>query len=52
MLANKSNIKQTDFFTFQSYPDEEHGLAGVRPHLYHSLENFLDECFEIKDAPQ
>lgn len=30
---------------FQSYPDEDHGLGSVRPHLYHSLESFLDECF-------
>ncbi|XP_030751090.1 venom dipeptidyl peptidase 4 isoform X2 [Sitophilus oryzae] len=28
-----------------SYPDEDHSLSSVRPHLYHSLENFLDECF-------
>lgn len=28
-----------------SYPDEDHSLGSVRPHLYHSLGNFLDECF-------
>ncbi|CAH1961628.1 unnamed protein product [Acanthoscelides obtectus] len=32
-------------FRQQSYPDEDHSLGLVRPHLYHSLENFLDECF-------
>ncbi|KAJ8970898.1 hypothetical protein NQ317_009050, partial [Molorchus minor] len=32
-----------------SYPDEDHGLGLVRPHLYHSLENFLDECFVESD---
>jgi dipeptidyl-peptidase-4 len=33
----------------QSYPDEDHSLGSVRPHLYHSLEDFLDECFIEKD---
>ncbi|XP_050306538.1 venom dipeptidyl peptidase 4 isoform X1 [Anthonomus grandis grandis] len=32
-----------------SYTDEDHSLNSVRPHLYHSLENFLDECF-AKDS--
>lgn len=31
-----------------TYPDEDHSLSGVRPHLYHSLERFFDSCF---DAP-
>nr|CAI5837059.1 unnamed protein product [Callosobruchus analis] len=35
-------------FRQQSYPDEDHSLGLVRPHLYHSLENFLDECFMEK----
>ncbi|KAI5632757.1 venom dipeptidyl peptidase 4 [Phthorimaea operculella] len=26
-----------------SYTDEDHGLVGVRPHLYHSLEKFFKE---------
>lgn len=29
-----------------SYPDEDHSLSGVRPHLYHSLERFFKNCFE------
>lgn len=29
-----------------SYPDEDHSLAGVRPHLYHTLGRFFSECFE------
>lgn len=29
----------------QSYADEDHGLANVRPHLYHSLDRFFGECF-------
>ncbi|CAG9767540.1 unnamed protein product [Ceutorhynchus assimilis] len=32
-----------------SYTDEDHSLSAVRPHLYHSLENFLDECF-VKES--
>ncbi|KAG5896521.1 hypothetical protein JTB14_020494 [Gonioctena quinquepunctata] len=36
-------------FRQQSYPDEDHSLGLVRPHLYHSLENFLDECFIEKE---
>ncbi|KAJ8921034.1 hypothetical protein NQ315_015830 [Exocentrus adspersus] len=39
-------LEQNDILFRQlSYPDEDHGLGLVRPHLYHSLENFLDECF-------
>jgi len=30
-----------------SYPDEAHGLVGLRPHFYHSLTDFLlNDCFE------
>lgn len=36
----------TDFhFKFQSYTDEDHSLANVRPHLYHGLGRFLNDCF-------
>uniref|UniRef100_A0A8D8BCF4 Venom dipeptidyl peptidase 4 n=4 Tax=Culex pipiens TaxID=7175 RepID=A0A8D8BCF4_CULPI len=28
-----------------SYPDEAHGLAGVQRHLYHTMDNFWNECF-------
>ncbi|ROT66610.1 hypothetical protein C7M84_015409 [Penaeus vannamei] len=28
-----------------SYPDENHGLAGVKRHHYHSMEDFLNDCF-------
>ncbi|XP_055593408.1 venom dipeptidyl peptidase 4 isoform X2 [Uranotaenia lowii] len=30
-----------------SYPDEDHSLAGVRPHLYHTLGRFFSECFDL-----
>ncbi|CAH0557866.1 unnamed protein product [Brassicogethes aeneus] len=43
-------LEQKDILFRQlSYPDEDHGLASVRPHLYHSLEHFLDECFLEKE---
>lgn len=32
-----------------SYPDEDHSLAGVRPHLYHTLGRFFSECFDLRD---
>ncbi|XP_055907459.1 venom dipeptidyl peptidase 4 isoform X2 [Eupeodes corollae] len=43
------NLERRDILFKQiSYPDEDHGLAGVRPHLYHSLDKFFGECFNIK----
>lgn len=39
-------LEQKDIlFRQQTYTDEDHGIAQTRTHLYHSLENFLDECF-------
>ncbi|KAL0273764.1 UNVERIFIED_CONTAM: hypothetical protein PYX00_006369 [Menopon gallinae] len=52
MMLSKA-LEQSDIlFRQQSYPDEDHGLDGVRPHLYHSLENFLDGCFETKEEQE
>ncbi|XP_063242355.1 venom dipeptidyl peptidase 4 [Bacillus rossius redtenbacheri] len=45
MLARALELSDIPF-SQQTYPDEDHGLAGVRPHLYHTLGAFLDECFE------
>lgn len=40
-------LEQKDIlFRQQTYTDEDHGIAQSRAHLYHSLENFLDECFQ------
>merc|ERR1712106_309785 len=34
-----------------SYPDEAHGLVGLRPHFYHSLTDFLlNDCFERNEV--
>ncbi|TRY64286.1 hypothetical protein TCAL_02614 [Tigriopus californicus] len=33
-------------FQEHTYTDENHGIVGLRPHLYHSLTNFLlNDCF-------
>ncbi|KYN35722.1 Venom dipeptidyl peptidase 4 [Trachymyrmex septentrionalis] len=41
-------LEQKDIlFRQQTYTDEDHGIVQSRAHLYHSLENFLDECFQI-----
>jgi dipeptidyl-peptidase-4 len=46
MILSRALERADILFRQQSYPDESHGLSGVRPHLYHSLENFLfEECF-------
>ncbi|XP_076165408.1 venom dipeptidyl peptidase 4 isoform X2 [Ptiloglossa arizonensis] len=40
-------LEQKDIlFRQQTYTDEDHGIVQSRAHLYHSLENFLDECYE------
>ncbi|XP_043250210.1 venom dipeptidyl peptidase 4-like isoform X2 [Colletes gigas] len=40
-------LEQKDIlFRQQTYTDEDHGIAQSSSHLYHSLENFLDECYE------
>ncbi|XP_059608400.1 venom dipeptidyl peptidase 4 isoform X2 [Phlebotomus argentipes] len=45
-MALSRSLEQHDVpFKQLTYPDEDHGLAGVRPHLYHSLGRFFDECF-------
>lgn len=48
MMLSKALEQKDILFRQQSYPDEEHGLSGVRPHLYHTLEDFLEECFNLK----
>ncbi|CAD6227686.1 GSCOCG00001366001-RA-CDS [Cotesia congregata] len=39
-------LEQKDIlFRQQTYTDEDHGIASTRLHLYHSMENFLGDCF-------
>lgn len=47
MLANVLEHKDI-MFRQLSYTDEDHGLVSVRPHLYHNLENFLNDCLHFK----
>ncbi|KAK3930969.1 Venom dipeptidyl peptidase 4 [Frankliniella fusca] len=45
MLSRK--LEEDDIlFRQQSYPDEEHGINFLQPHLYHTLQNFLMECYQ------
>ncbi|XP_052898593.1 venom dipeptidyl peptidase 4 [Anopheles moucheti] len=32
-------------FEQMSYPDEAHSLSGVQRHLYHTMDQFWDQCF-------
>nr|XP_026491309.1 venom dipeptidyl peptidase 4-like isoform X1 [Vanessa tameamea]XP_026491310.1 venom dipeptidyl peptidase 4-like isoform X1 [Vanessa tameamea] len=43
MLISRWLQRRDVYFTQMSYTDEDHGLGGVRPHLYHALEKFLRE---------
>ncbi|KAK9869862.1 hypothetical protein WA026_003587 [Henosepilachna vigintioctopunctata] len=45
LLWAKVLEQQDIFFRQMTYTDQVHDLGSVRPHLYHSLENFLEECF-------
>ncbi|XP_069698426.1 venom dipeptidyl peptidase 4 isoform X2 [Periplaneta americana] len=47
MMLAKTLEHNDVLFQQISYPDEEHGLTGVRPHLYHTLGHFLDNCFNL-----
>ncbi|XP_067612885.1 venom dipeptidyl peptidase 4-like isoform X2 [Eurosta solidaginis] len=43
------NLERLDILFKQiSYTDEDHSLASVRPHLYHSLDRFFGDCFNSK----
>ncbi|XP_030386247.1 venom dipeptidyl peptidase 4-like [Scaptodrosophila lebanonensis] len=48
-MALAKNLELRDIsFTQISYPDEQHGLIHVRPHLYHALNRFFGDCFGNK----
>ena len=38
--------------SFQIYPDESHGLGGVKKHLYRSMGQFFDDCFQKQVPPE
>lgn len=37
------------FCILQSYPDENHSLSSVYPHLYHTLDRYFARCFGLPD---
>ncbi|KAL3288157.1 hypothetical protein HHI36_002608 [Cryptolaemus montrouzieri] len=39
-------------FRQQIYTDENHGLGGVKRHLYRSMAHFLDDCFQKQVPPE
>jgi len=47
MMLSRALEVNDILFRSQSYPDENHGLAGVKKHHYHSMEHFLNECYNI-----
>lgn len=54
-LCNYFVIQYFNFhhcYFFQVYPDEAHGLTNVKPHLYRTMENFLDSCFGIAEQDE
>jgi len=49
MILSRALEQNDVMFQQLSYPDENHGIngAGMRRHLYHSLEKFLfSDCFQ------
>jgi len=47
MLLTKELEEHDVQFVQHSYPDENHGLRGVSRFLYHAMDNFWMNCFEI-----
>lgn len=45
MILSRALEENDILFRQQSYTDEEHGIVNRQPHLYHTLQNFLEECF-------
>ncbi|XP_045483534.1 inactive dipeptidyl peptidase 10 isoform X2 [Harmonia axyridis] len=39
-------------FRQQIYADENHGLGGVKKHLYRSMAQFLEDCFQKQVPPE
>lgn len=46
MMLSRALEEDDILFRQQSYPDEEHGINYLQPHLYHTLQNFLMECYQ------
>lgn len=47
MLLMKSLTDHNIIYETQVYPDQNHGLSGVKLHLYKLMESFWEDCFKI-----
>ncbi|RZF33297.1 hypothetical protein LSTR_LSTR007642 [Laodelphax striatellus] len=45
MILVRALVDVGALFRHMTYPDEGHDLSGVRTHLHHAMESFLDDCF-------
>nr|XP_019551015.2 venom dipeptidyl peptidase 4 [Aedes albopictus]XP_019551016.2 venom dipeptidyl peptidase 4 [Aedes albopictus]XP_029714807.1 venom dipeptidyl peptidase 4 [Aedes albopictus] len=45
MVFVRALVDEDVDFEQMSYPDEDHGLGGVTQHLYHTMDNFWNQCF-------
>lgn len=51
MMLVRALEEKDILFRELSYPDENHGIVALRPHLYHSLTDFiLNDCFGLNRA--
>ncbi|XP_076290465.1 venom dipeptidyl peptidase 4 [Lasioglossum baleicum] len=50
MALNKALVDKDIMFRQQSYTDEAHGLIGVSPHLYHTMDRFWSNCLGYSRA--
>ncbi|KAK5646379.1 hypothetical protein RI129_004843 [Pyrocoelia pectoralis] len=48
MILAKALEKADIMFLQQSYPDENHGIGSVLPHLYHTIDKFFNHGFQIE----
>jgi len=53
MMFSRALEEEDVLFRQISYPDEAHGLVGLRPHFYHTLTDFLiNDCFQRNEVIQ
>merc|ERR1719242_1214655 len=51
MMFSRALEEADVLFKQISYPDEAHGLVGLRPHFYHTLTDFLiNDCFQRNEV--
>jgi len=51
MMLSRSLEEADVLFKQITYPDEAHGLVGIRPHFYHTLTDFLiNDCFQRNEV--